>query len=125
MRSRYSHAQEMGLVVLVAMGILASGVAMYVPRLIHHHPPAPIPAILPNVRVIVPTFLDSPPKVDINTAGVDELATLPGIGDVLAQRIIAYRQEHGSFHTIGELANVSGVGDTVIAKVSALVTLGQ
>lgn len=125
MRQRYSHAQEMGLIVLVATGILASGIAMYVPRLIHHHPPTAIPVILPSVRVIVPTFLDSPPKVDINTAGIDELATLPGIGNVLAQRIVAYRKEHGLFHTIAELANVSGVGDSVIAKVSDLATLGQ
>lgn len=50
-------------------------------------------------------------KVDINTARVEELATLPGIGDTLAERILAYREQNGPFQTIEELQNVSGIGE--------------
>ncbi len=125
MRLRFSAAQEMGLIVLVAAGILASGIAMFIPRLIRHRPPAPMPITLQNVLVVLPTFLDSPPKVDLNRAGVDELKTLPGIGEVLAQRIIAYRRQHGPFQSLDELMNISGVGESVVAGAKDLVTLGQ
>ena len=49
--------------------------------------------------------------VDINAAGVEELATLPGIGEKLARRIVDYRAEHGPFSTVDELVNVSGIGE--------------
>ena len=50
-------------------------------------------------------------KVNINTGGVEELKALPGVGDLLAQKIIDYREENGKFKTIDELKNVSGIGD--------------
>jgi competence protein ComEA len=49
--------------------------------------------------------------VDINRAGVDELEGLPGVGPVLAERIVAYRTEHGPFGTIEDLLSVSGIGE--------------
>ena len=49
-------------------------------------------------------------KVNINSATAEELAALPGIGAVLAQRIIDYRTLHGSFQSVDELSNVSGIG---------------
>ena len=49
--------------------------------------------------------------VDINAADVEELATLPGIGEKLARRIVDYRAEHGPFSTVDELVNVSGIGE--------------
>lgn len=52
-----------------------------------------------------------PGKLNINTATVDELQTLEGIGPVLAQRIIDYRTENGSFASIADLANVNGIGE--------------
>ena len=48
-------------------------------------------------------------RVDLNTADEKELVALPGIGKTLAARIIAYREEHGPFHTVEELLNVEGV----------------
>ncbi len=62
-------------------------------------------------------------KVNINRATAAELETLPGIGAVYAQRIVAYREAHGAFKTIQELAQVEGIGPTTIEKIKALVTL--
>ena len=50
-------------------------------------------------------------QIDINTATVQQLQLLPGIGETLAQRIIDYRDQNGSFSTIEELKNVSGIGE--------------
>ena len=54
---------------------------------------------------------DSSSRIDINTAGAYELEGLPGIGPVLARRIIEYREKHGGFKSIGELIEVNGIGD--------------
>lgn len=49
--------------------------------------------------------------VDINRADATTLESLPGVGPVLAGRIVAYREQHGRFETIEDLLNVSGVGE--------------
>jgi comEA protein len=61
------------------------------------------------------------PLVDINRAGLEELDALPGIGPVLAQRIIDYRQKHGGFKRIDELRNVPGIGPKRYAAIKDLV----
>lgn len=53
--------------------------------------------------------------VDINSADVETLATLDGVGEVLAQRIIDYREENGEFENVEELREVKGVGDAILA----------
>ena len=55
-------------------------------------------------------------KVNINLAGSSELQTLDGVGEATAAKIIAYREAHGSFKTIEELKNVSGIGDKKFEK---------
>ena len=62
--------------------------------------------------------------VNINTATQTELMSLPGIGEVLAQRIIDYRTEHGDFHSVGELLNVSGIGEKKLEAIIDLITTG-
>jgi len=66
-----------------------------------------------------------PAKVDLNSATVDELDALPGVGPVLAQRIIAYREEHGRFDTVDQLGEVSGIGDSRLKDLSDLVGVGS
>lgn len=54
---------------------------------------------------------DSKGQIDINTATLQQLQLLPGIGETLAQRIIDYRDQIGNFSTVEELMNVSGIGE--------------
>ena len=49
-------------------------------------------------------------KIDINTATLQQLQMLPGIGETLAQRILDYRAEHGDFTSVEQLTEVSGIG---------------
>ena len=63
------------------------------------------------------------PVVNINTAGRAELETLPGIGEVTAQKIIDYRREHGLFQEKKELMNVPSIGEGRYAKIEDKVTL--
>jgi competence protein ComEA len=48
--------------------------------------------------------------VNLNTATLDQLQTLPGVGPVLAQRILDYRDQHGGFATVADLQKVTGIG---------------
>jgi competence protein ComEA len=61
--------------------------------------------------------------VNINTATFDQLLALPGVGEVLAQRILDYRTEHGPFGSVDELLNVSGIGESKLADIKPKVTV--
>ena len=61
--------------------------------------------------------------VSLNTADATGLDALPGVGPVLAQRIIDWRAEHGRFTSVDELGEVSGIGDKLLGRLRPLVTL--
>lgn len=56
-------------------------------------------------------------KIDLNSATVDELATLPGIGKKKAEAIVAYRSGNGKFSSVDDLINVEGIGKKVLEKI--------
>ncbi|MDG4789269.1 helix-hairpin-helix domain-containing protein [Micromonospora sp. WMMD1102] len=62
-------------------------------------------------------------KVNLNTATAAQLDALPGVGPVLAQRIVAHREEHGGFRSVGDLRQVTGIGDARYEDLKDLVTV--
>jgi competence protein ComEA len=59
--------------------------------------------------------------VDLNTATVEQLDTLPGVGPVTAAAIVAWRDEHGSFDNVEQLSEVDGIGPARLDKLRDLV----
>ena len=61
--------------------------------------------------------------LELNTAGAAELEQLPGIGAVLAQRIVAYREEHGPFADIESIMDVNGIGEGIFETIRQQITV--
>ena len=61
--------------------------------------------------------------LDLNTATAEELASLPGIGETLAERIVAYREANGDFAGVEELLEVSGIGEKKLAALEGCVSV--
>ncbi|MEV0534601.1 ComEA family DNA-binding protein [Kitasatospora sp. NPDC050463] len=61
--------------------------------------------------------------VSLNHATLEQLDTLPGVGPTLAQRIIAFRASHGSFRSLDQIRQVSGIGDRTYAEIRPMLTL--
>lgn len=62
-------------------------------------------------------------KININTAGVADFDTLPGIGLITAQKIAAYRQEHGKFQKLEDLMSVKGIGPKKFERFKSMLTI--
>ena len=62
-------------------------------------------------------------RVNINTADAAALMALPGIGESRAQSILDYRKEHGSFHSIEEIKNISGIKEGLFSQIQELITV--
>ena len=62
--------------------------------------------------------------LDLNTATKMQLMELPGIGEVLAQRILDYREMHGAFVAIEDLMNVEGIGEKKVEQIKPFVRIG-
>ena len=60
--------------------------------------------------------------INLNTATVDQLQDLPGIGRATAERIVEYRQKNGGFQKVEQLMNVKGIGEKSFLKIKPLVS---
>ena len=78
---------------------------------------------LHHLELVVVKKKEKKKLVSINSAGIEELTTLPGIGKTTAQKIIDYRQEKGSFLSLEELMNVKGIGKSKYEKIKGSITL--
>ena len=63
--------------------------------------------------------------VNLNTATLSQIATLPGVGEKAAQRIVEYREKNGGFKKIEELMNVKGIGEKSFLKLKPLISVGD
>ena len=80
----------------------------------------------PVLATPVPEVVSSTTElVNINTASIAELDTLPGIGPTTAQKIIDYRDQNGPFLNIEDIVNVSGIGPASYERLKDLITVGD
>jgi len=87
------------------------------------HVPREGEAPLPVVPAGSPFSGDQAGSININTATVEQLTTLPRIGPVMAGRIIAYRESHGPFRKIEDIKNVKGIGDATFERLKDLIAV--
>lgn len=81
----------------------------------------PMPLIVPQDKPATAKGLTT--KININTATIEELDLLPGVGKATAQAILDYRAKYGKFRTIADLDKVSGIGPAKLEKLRPLVTV--
>ena len=74
-----------------------------------------------GTETTAPTALST---IDINTATAEAFATLPGIGQTLAQRIVDYRNANGPFQSLADLLNVEGIGEKKLESILDYITIG-
>jgi competence protein ComEA len=94
---------------------------IYVPREAEEATPA-LPTPMPRTPSAV-ALSPSGQKININTAAAAELETLSGIGPVLAQRIIDYRQARGPFQKLEDIKKVKGIGESIFERIQGMITL--
>lgn len=79
--------------------------------------------VLPTEEASENSDVENTELININTASLEELDSLPGIGPTIAQRIIDYRNENGPFNTIEDIQNVSGIGPSTFEEIQDLITV--
>ena len=106
--------------VLFVLGLYYTRTHNSTPVFIQKVPPATV-----SVEIAAETAgATEPAIININTATAEQLQTLPGIGPVLAERIVLYRNSHGPFESVGALAHVEGIGERKLEAIWDLFTIG-
>lgn len=67
---------------------------------------------------------DSYGKININTASVEELSMLPGVGKTYAERIVEHRLKYGLFLSVDDLLNIKGIGEKKLESMKPYITVG-
>ena len=80
---------------------------------------------MPDRLAPVPAHAPAEGLIPINTAGADQLVLLPGVGPVLAGRIIEEREKNGAFRLPEDLLSVRGIGASTLEKILPLITLQE
>lgn len=115
--------KKASIILLIITGLMAAFVGgFFIGRNQNHN----------DVTVRYPTIAETAPNTEptlpqlmnINTASAADLATLPGIGKVLGQRIVDYRTAHGPFTKIGDLANIEDIGEKRLEGILEYITVG-
>lgn len=106
---------------------LSDGVQIYVPAIDEN---VPAPVTLVNNPDTSPTAANSKGTtavglININTATIEELDSLPGIGPSTAERIIAHRESSGPFAAIENIMDVTGIGEAKFEKIKDQITVGE
>ena len=78
---------------------------------------------VPDALAQQPAAMAKSAPIDLNSASVTDLESLPGVGRRTAERIIEYRQKNGSFKKIEELMNVKGIGEKSFLKLKPLIAV--
>lgn len=105
--------------------ILDDGVQLYIPRY-NEKLEKEIVQTEPGVGIIqegINTTSKKDSKVNINTANKEKLATLPGIGEGTAEKIIEYRSKTGKFKTIDEIKKIPGIGESKFKSLKDKITI--
>lgn len=98
--------------------VLTDGQQVIVPRAVEPGAAGSAGATVPSAPGVAPGGL-----INVNTATAAELEELPGIGPVLAEAIVAFREENGPFTSVDQLEDVSGIGPVTLEEIRDLVTV--
>ena len=110
---------------LVCCICIAFACGLFIGRNFNHSPVQLTVLPTPTATLPDPSDPTTPTqKININSASLAQLQTLPGIGITLAQRIVDYRQQHGPFSSVGDLINVSGIGEGKLEAILDYITTG-
>ncbi len=127
--------KKQGIPILLSITLLFAGfvAGLYVARSHSRNPvvvSVPSSMRVPPQETMLPESEPTSPApaivfpIDINHAGKDAFLALPGIGDVLAERIVTYRENTGRFSSVEELLNVEGIGKKRLEEILDLITIG-
>lgn len=112
--------RQMIFATVVALAVIAWGALFLIAPVWQF--PCTVAAYTPPSMTPAESGVSRPARLDINTASIEELQTLPGIGPAKAAAIVAYREEHGPFDSLAQLDRVNGITPRMVSAWSELAT---